>query len=291
MTESDKITKFKNELIELQEKLKNNHPFKTKKQVKSFYDDNVELIEKYELEKKLIKKRITTINYNIRYNSSDLYRQTQNKYESKSIKKVTLLIQYKELNEKYKELEKLILNQSDDKLNNECKQLQKLLNDKDNENNNLINENKQLQKLIDDKHDENKQLQKIIDDKNELNELNKLNDLIKIEKEKNFVLNRLNLDQKDKINNLKNEIKNINLKNISQKSSSDSNDESNDEDDKDKININYNEVKILSDMKINKYLFNLGYKYNDLKDLSFHEKKQLFNKNNNEKFKRLFSNV
>ena len=98
-------------------------------------------------------------------------------------------------------------------------------------------------------------------------------------------------DYKYKIKNYKYEIKNLYKKlkksEITFSSDSDSNNKNNE------INtvykISYSEVKKLRDNKINKKLIEKGFKYEDFCKLSYHEKKQLFNKNNNNKFIRIFN--
>ena len=271
---TDKIQKLNDEKQSLKEKLKNDHPFKSKKQLNNFYDNNEELINKYNLDKKQIKKRITTINYNLRYNTDPDFRIAQNKniISIKTNQKLSL----NELQVKY------------DELNNILTELQ-IKND------GLINENNILKSNIKELINENNQNITNIN----IDEIKVLNEKLVIEKENNFNLNRLNIDQKNKITNLRNEIKKLNLinyqlKNNNESTSSSSSTSDNDiENNNNDINISYPEIKDLSDMKINKLLFNFGFKYTDLKDLSFHEKKQLLNKNksNNDKFKRLFNNI
>lgn len=261
---TDKIQKLNDERQSLKEKLKNNHPFKSKKQLNNFYDNNEELINKYNLDKKQIKKRITTINYNLRYNQDPNFRIAQNKDNISIKKKNNELLN--ELKSKNDELEV-----KNDELLNE----NNILKSKNEE---LINENKQNITNIN------------IDDVKELNVK------LVIEKENNFNLNRLNIDQKNKITNLRSEIKKLNLLNYQLKNNNESTSSSSlsdIENNNNDINISYPEIKDLSDMKINKLLFNYGFKFIDLKDLSFHEKKQLLNKNksNNDKFKRLFNNI
>lgn len=108
--------------------------------------------------------------------------------------------------------------------------------------------------------------------------------LIKDDKKTIFNLNILCKDLQYEIKNLKESYKytNNNSDKISSNSSSSSSSNK-------KININYSEIKELSDFKLNKFLCAMGYKYNDIKEISFHEKKQLFNKNNNDKINRLFN--
>ena len=114
------------------------------------------------------------------------------------------------------------------------------------------------------------------------------NDIRELRVENQTKLQTIN-DYKYKIKNYKIEIKKLykRLKNKDLIFSSDS-DSNNKNTDNEIIKISYSEIKKLRDNKINKKLIEKGFKYEEFSKLSYHEKKQLFNKNNNNKINRLF---
>lgn len=233
----------KNEKNKLIEKLNTEYPYRLRNEIKKIFNNNEDDITKYDSERALIKKKISSITQKIKYNEDLNFREKNNNdIKIRREKKKILLQKQKEDDEKI-ELQNTII-EKDNQLNKK----DEVINNKDD----IIFEQQKL---------------------------------IKDDKKTIFNLNILCKDLQYEIKNLKESYKNTN--NNSDKISSSSS--SNSSTKKERVNINYSEIKELSDYKLNKFLCSMGYKYNDIKEISFHEKKQLFNKNNNDKINRLFN--
>lgn len=249
-----------NEKNILQQKLNDQYPYRLRKEIKNFFNNNENDIQKYDSERALIKKQILSITQKIKYNQDmDFREKNNNDIKIRRQKKKNDLIK-KNFDEYY----------------------QKIIDEKQNDLNKILDKQKENNIIYDLKTIINKHEETI----NDLNStINNQNQIIKEDKKNIFNLNILNKDLQYEIKNLKNSYRiNNNSDKISTSSSS-----NNDDIKKNKININYTEIKELSNYKLNKNLYNMGYKYIDIKDLSYHEKKQLFNKNNNDKITRLFN--
>jgi len=117
------------------------------------------------------------------------------------------------------------------------------------------------------------------------NQIKSYNEIIK----ENFILNKKIQDLEYKIKNMKNNFKKKHSKNSSSNTSSSNN--SGIDDKHIKSVINYHKILDISENKLNNILIEeFNYSIKDLKSISYHEKKQMLNRKQNDKYQRLFNN-
>jgi len=117
------------------------------------------------------------------------------------------------------------------------------------------------------------------------NQIKQHNDILK----ENFILNKKIQDLEYKIKNMKNNFKKKHSKNSSSNTSSSNN--SGIDDKHIKSVINYHKILDISENKLNNILIEeFNYSIKDLKSISYHEKKQMLNRKQNDKYQRLFNN-